>query len=39
MDQSMTSYPESTSCYRVERIFAGERSAQEVVTALIRAHC
>ena len=39
MDQSMTSYPESTSGCRIERIFAGERTAQEVAAALIRAHC
>lgn len=39
MNQSMTSYPESASRYRIERSFSGERSAQDVVAALIRAHC
>lgn len=38
MEQAMASYREIAALYTVKRSFSGERSAAEVVAALVRAH-
>lgn len=38
MEQAMANYREIASRYTVERSFSGERNAQEVIAALVRAH-
>ena len=38
MDPNLTGHPETVSCYRVDRSFAGERTAQDVVAALVKVH-
>lgn len=38
MNSDMTSYQETVSRYTVERSFTGDRSAQDVVAALVKAH-
>lgn len=38
MNSNMTSYQETVSRYTIERSFTGDRSAQDVAAALVRAH-
>ena len=38
MKPELTSYPETASHYHIDRSFAGERTAQDVVAALVKAH-
>jgi len=38
MNPNLTSHPETVCSYRVDRSFAGERTAQDVVAALVKAH-
>lgn len=38
MNPNLTSHPETVSRYRIDRSFAGERTARDVVAALIKAH-
>lgn len=38
MNPNLTNRPETVSHYRVDRSFAGERTAQDVVAALVKAH-
>lgn len=38
MNSDLTSYSETTSRYHIDRSFAGERTAQDVVAALVKAH-
>ena len=38
MNPNLTNRPETASHYRVDRSFAGERTAQDVVVALVKAH-
>ena len=38
MNPNLTSHPETTSRYHIDRSFSGERTAQDVVAALVKAH-
>ena len=38
MNPNLINRPETASHYRVDRSFAGERTAQDVVVALVKAH-
>ena len=38
MNPNMTSYQETVSRYTIERSFSGDRNAQDVVAALVKAH-
>lgn len=38
MNPNLTSHLETVSHYRIDRSFAGERTAQDVVAALVKAH-
>lgn len=38
MNPNMTNYQETVSRYTIERNFTGDRSAQDVVSALVKVH-
>lgn len=38
MNPNLTGHPEAASRYHIDRSFAGERTAQDVVAALVKAH-